>query len=378
MQHHKAVIGAGFGDEGKGLFTDYLCRNAERPLVIRFSGGQQAGHTVVHGGIRHVFSNFGSGTLQGAPSYFAKFCTIDPVGIVNELDVLLEKEVEPLLFIDAECPVTTPYDIHYNQQHHPHGSCGVGVGATINREEHFYSLTFADLFYPWVLETRLELIKEFYRNFNKEDSDIVLKVDDFLQCCSVITHSPWVRMSRGLPSGPGGQFSDYIYEGSQGLLLDQHHGFFPHVTRSDTGTKNILSLCADHAPEIYLITRAYQTRHGLGPMSHENLPHNIKENPLETNVCNRFQGEFRRSLLDLSLLEYAMQRDSLIAADSEKCLVITCLDHIRDEYRFTLQGQIVYCDDEDDFVKRIAEHLKIRKVYTSASDDSAQLVRRVL
>ncbi len=43
---HKAVIGAGFGDEGKGLFTDYLCQHAEQPLVIRFSGGQQAGHTV--------------------------------------------------------------------------------------------------------------------------------------------------------------------------------------------------------------------------------------------------------------------------------------------------------------------------------------------
>ncbi|MCI5211333.1 MAG: adenylosuccinate synthase, partial [Candidatus Electrothrix sp. ATG2] len=251
---NKVVIGAGFGDEGKGLFTDYLCRNAERPLVIRFSGGQQAGHTVVHNGIRHVFSNFGAGTLQGAPSYFARFCTIDPVGIVNELDVLLEKGVEPLLYIDAECPVTTPYDIRFNQQHHPHGSCGVGFGATLNREEHFYSLTFADLFYPWVLETRLQLIRDFYQG----DPDVVL--DDFLQCCSVITRSPWVRMSRGIPPDP---FSDAIYEGSQGLLLDQHYGFFPYVTRSDTGTKNIFALCGESMPEIFLITRAYQTRHGL-------------------------------------------------------------------------------------------------------------------
>ncbi|MDU9048830.1 MAG: adenylosuccinate synthetase [Candidatus Electrothrix sp. Rat3] len=367
---HKAVIGAGFGDEGKGLFTDYLCRNAERPLVIRFSGGQQAGHTVVHNGVRHVFSNFGSGTLQGVPSYFAKFCTIDPVGIVNELDVLLNKGVDPLLYIDAECPVTTPYDIRYNQQHHPHGSCGVGVGATINREEHFYSLTFADLFFPWVLETRLKLIKEFYSEYSSN-----VDLEDFLHCCSVLIRPPWVRMSRGMPPEP---FSEYIYEGSQGLLLDQHYGFFPHVTRSNTGTNNILSLCADHVPEIYLITRAYQTRHGLGPMSHENLPHNIQVNPQETNVRNRFQGKFRRSLLDLSLLEYAMQRDRLIAADHDKCLVITCLDHISDEYRLVLQGQIVYCDDEDDFVKRIAEHLKMRKVYTSTSDDSAQLVRHVL
>ena len=363
---HKAVIGAGFGDEGKGLFTDYLCRSAEQPLVIRFSGGQQAGHTVIFDGVRHVFSNFGAGTLQGVPCYFSRFCTIDPVGIVNELDTLLAQGAEPLLYIDGACPVTTPYDICYNQQHHPHGSCGVGVGATLNREEHFYSLTFADLFYPWVLETRLELIKEFYQGY----TDVVL--EDFLQCCSLISRSPWVEMSRGIPSG---QFSDYIYEGSQGLLLDQHYGFFPYVTRSNTGTKNILSLCGEHSPELYLITRAYQTRHGKGPLSHEALPHNIKKNPLETNICNPFQGEFRRSLLDLSLLEYALARDNLIAADLNKSLVITCLDHMRDEYRFILNGQIIHCDNEQDFVQRIAEQLRIRTVYTSSSDTADMICK---
>ena len=364
----KAVIGAGFGDEGKGLFTDYLCRHADRPLVIRFSGGQQAGHTVVHNGIRHVFSNFGSGTLQGAPSYFAKFCTVDPVGIVNELDVLLEKGVDPLLYIDAECPVTTPYDIHYNRRNHPHGSCGVGVGATLNREEHFCSLTFADLFYPWVLETRLKLVQDFYR---AQVSDV--DVEDFLRCCSVLTGSPWVRISRGLPPG---EFSEYIYEGSQGLLLDQHYGFFPYVTRADTGSRNVLALCGDKKPEIYLITRAYQTRHGDGPMTNEDLPHDIRQNSLETNVRNRFQGEFRRSLLDLSLLEYAIQRDPLIFSASDKRLVITCLDHIRDEYRFTRQGRVICCQSENEFVDKTARHLGIKTLYTSSSDESAKIIRR--
>jgi adenylosuccinate synthase len=364
---HQAVIGAGFGDEGKGLFTDYLCRQAEHPLVIRFSGGQQAGHTVVSGEVRHVFSNFGSGTLLGAPSYFARFCTIDPVGIVNELEVLLEKGVEPLLYIDGACPVTTPYDICYNQQHHPHGSCGVGVGATINREEHFFSLTFADLFYPWVLETRLELIKEFYQGY----TDVVL--ENFVQCCSVITQSPWIRLSRGVPSR---QFSEYIYEGSQGLLLDQHYGFFPYVTRSNTGTRNILSLCREDTPEFYLVTRAYQTRHGKGPLSCEELPHNIKENPLETNVCNPFQGEFRRSLLDLSLLQYALEQDPLIAAEPNKSLVITCLDHMKDEYRFLLHEQITHCNNEEDFVRRIAGQLGIKTVYTNTSE-SADTIRKL-
>ena len=235
----------------------------------------------------------------------------------------------------------------------------------------------ADLFFPWVLEARLELIKEFYREYSDSDGNAESDVqpEDFLHCCSALIESPWIHISRGFPPG---DFRDYIYEGSQGLLLDQHYGFFPYVTRSDTGTENILKLCGDMKPEIFLITRAYQTRHGQGPMSNEHLPHNIKKNPLETNVRNRFQGEFRRSLLDLSLLEYAMQRDKLIVDAPDKRLVITCLDHIKDEYRFTRQGQIIHCDNEDDFVERIAEHLKVRTVYTSTSDDSAYINRRVV
>ncbi|MCI5122218.1 MAG: hypothetical protein D3908_13705, partial [Candidatus Electrothrix sp. AUS4] len=251
-------------------------------------------------------------------------------------------------------------------------------GATFNREEHFYSLTFADLFYPWVLKTRLQLIREFYREHITDADDVIIeeKIEDFLHCCSVLTRSPWVRMSRGLPPGAGGEgFSDYIYEGSQGLLLDQHYGFFPYVTRAHTGMKNVLALCGDEEPEIYLITRAYQTRHGNGPMTNEGLPHNIQPNPLETNVRNRFQGEFRRTLLDLSLLEYAIQRDRLIFSDLDKRLVITCLDHIRDEYQLTLQGKLFHYKNENEFVEKIARHLRIKTVYTSASEDCTQVVR---
>src|SRR5690606_12238557 len=106
----KAVIGIGFGDEGKGITTDFLCSRSRNPIVVRFSGGHQAGHTVVLNGVRHVFSNFGSGTLRGAPTYWAKYCTVNPIGIINELDSLIKKGITPKLYIDEKCPITTPYD----------------------------------------------------------------------------------------------------------------------------------------------------------------------------------------------------------------------------------------------------------------------------
>ena len=78
------VIGAGFGDEGKGNMVNYLCKNSEKPLVIRFNGGHQMGHMCVVNEMRHIFSNFGSGSLVGAPTYISEYCTVDPVGTKNE------------------------------------------------------------------------------------------------------------------------------------------------------------------------------------------------------------------------------------------------------------------------------------------------------
>ena len=62
------LLGSSFGDEGKGIITDYMCNISTQPLVVRFSGGHNAGHTVVVDDKKHVFSHFGSGTLRGAPT----------------------------------------------------------------------------------------------------------------------------------------------------------------------------------------------------------------------------------------------------------------------------------------------------------------------
>jgi adenylosuccinate synthase len=169
-------------------------------------------------------------------------------------------------------------------------------------------------------------------------------------------------------------YGNIIYEGSQGILLDKNIGFFPHVTRSNTSSYN---LPIDVRTEFYLVTRAYQTRHGNGPMTNENLPHNIKINEDETNVTNKYQGEFRRTLLDLDLLQYGMSRDKNISNTFNRSLVITCLDHIEDEYRFTYKGKIINCNDEFDFVGKIADILDISNVITSHSPYTENLLKNV-
>jgi hypothetical protein len=99
-------------------------------------------------------------------------------------------------------------------------------------------------------------------------------------------------------------------------------------------------------------------------MTNLELPHNIKDNPFETNKTNQYQGEFKRSLLDLDLLKYGIQRDYLIRETLRKCLVITCMDLVKDEYRYTIGGKIKAHSNPEDFAKAIANHLGIWRVHT--------------
>jgi adenylosuccinate synthase len=357
-----AVIGLGFGDEGKGLVTDYLCSKFDNPLVIRFSGGHQAGHTVVRNGVRHIFSNFGSGTLSGTSTYWSKFCTVEPVGLMKELQILKDKGINPTLFIDGDCPVTTPYDIVCNQTISLNdGTCGVGFGTTLAREHNHYSLLFRDLFYPSVWTTKLKMIMDYYKN-------ISLRAIQFMDCIPAIVRSSNIL----LVDGYAPSFQGNIFEGAQGLLLDQNFGFFPHVTPSNTGTKNILKFTNNF--NVYLVTRAYQTRHGNGPMTNTDIGHSILYDPRESNITNDYQGQFRRSLLDIDLLLYVLDKDEYIRTTRHtKTLVITCLDHIRNEYRFTRQGNIVYCGSESNFIDRVSTLLNVDKVLISRTPESSKI-----
>lgn len=373
---NKAVIGLGFGDEGKGLVTNYLCMQAIDqlidPLVIRFSGGQQAGHTVRKSdGVSHVFSNFGSGTLSGIPTYWSKYCSVHPLGVVNELEALKSLGVSPKLLIDERSPLTTPFEIKNNQLlSKGHGTCGVGVGETFKREEEFYSFTFGDLFFHGIIERKLELIKNRYRNIlSKDDFELAeSNLPGFIEHCFIMMESNEIKRSYTMPDNSRYQaFDSHIFEGSQGLMLDQHIGYFPHVTRSNTGSTNLGSLTFGAPVEYWLVTRAYQTRHGNGPMSNEHIPHNIKDDPEETNITNEWQGDFRRALLDVDQLLYAISRDHVIRSSKRKKLVITCLDHIENDYRYTKAGKIVYCNNAEDFSRRVAEELSIEEIFISTT-----------
>lgn len=310
----RAVIGANFGDEGKGLITSYLCRQGAG-VVIRFNGGAQAGHTVVHeNGLRHVFHHFGSGTLEGVPTYLSQHFIVNPIAYFHEKDELSSKGLSAAVFAHPDCIVTTFADMMINQEleisrgKSRHGSVGLGINETVERSGiPELRVTMADL---WnnakSLEHKLSEICDKYARFRigrpieKPDNMICA----FIEACGAFAEDV-------SPAGMG-DCKDPVFEGAQGLLLDQDNKeFFPHVTRSHTGIRNVRSLCAQVGIadiDAYYVSRTYLTRHGAGALPGEDPILRFFD---DTNMPHNFQG----SCASRALIAQKCESDALLILD---------------------------------------------------------------
>jgi adenylosuccinate synthase len=344
----KAIItvGLGFGDEGKGACVDHLVRKFEYRLVIRYCGGHQAAHNVqLPDGRRHTFSQFGSGTFAGAKTYLGRHVIIEPFAMRREERHLADigfRDSFGLLSVHPECLVTTPFHRLYNRiletsrGSNAHGSCGVGIGAT--REYHLAhpadAIIAEDLRRPNELCRKMSLLK------NRTVSRIGIqlqcsKVDVSQQIRELGELSPdemaWALVGAAEPlffSRRPPQAETVIFEGSQGVLLDETFGFQPYTTWATVTPKHAIEMlpeCGVDEFSVLGVIRAYHTRHGHGPLPVEgpSVP--------EANVGNEetaWRGPMRSGPLNLDLLRYAVQ-----SCDPHRPsgLAVTCTDHIEDQ-----------------------------------------------
>lgn len=137
-----AVIGAGYGDEAKGVTTDVLAGSmtAADTLVVRTNGSNQAGHTVTTAaGRRHVFHHLSSGALAGAATHWSALAVANPMFLMEEIEVVRHLGGNVNISCDPRALITTPFDAIINQAAEiargvdRHGSCGMGFGETIER-----------------------------------------------------------------------------------------------------------------------------------------------------------------------------------------------------------------------------------------------------
>lgn len=351
MKHAQVIIGAGFGDEGKGHMTDYFCQkfSIDNTIVIRYNGGAQAGHTVkTPDGIKHVFSHFGSGTLLNIPTYLTKEFIVNPIMFNKEYDVLSSYNKYPVVYVHPECRITTPYDILLNhiiessRNSDKHGSCGLGIFETINRHKEI-SIKISDLTlmrYPDFREL-MQKVKSYAINRIIE-LGIILS-DEHKQLLDLDVTEQFIRdvqafLTRTFTVGNEQlkRYDIYIFESAQGLLLSEKHGVMPHLTPSDPGLTIPLELCKEVGVKtinVCYVTRCYTTRHGNGPLFNESSLEHMKLNVTdETNVMNDHQGQFRYAPLDLVSISNAINEDfkqtSTYKGIVTRQLAITCIDQL--------------------------------------------------
>ena len=297
------VLGLAFGDEGKGVTTQWLCQQAlnhgRNPMVVRFNGGAQAAHTIVLHGEEHICSTYGSGVLLGVPTFLDKHFYFDPICAFNEYRTISDKN--PILMAHPDCRVVTPYDViagANNEKVLKDGSCGKGLFQTFERynNAHFENILTQRHSEPH-LRRFLEQVRQYY-HADKEDELEEMFVHSMHELPFSVTAEP-----------PTDDKTALIYEGAQGLLLDMDYGFYPHVTPSHTGLDNLPKEQLQGA-NVYLVSRTYTTRHGNGYEPQHKLLWDLS-NKHEINVNNKFQGTFKTGMLELGLIHKAIDRHHL-------------------------------------------------------------------
>ena len=338
MRRAVITIGLGFGDEAKGATVDFLCRELKADLVVRYCGGCQAAHNVIlPDGTHHTFSQFGSGSLslRHTPTYIGPDVIISPLFMYNEARHLSELGLNPwkLLSVDKECLITTPYHqslnriLELNRGESRHGSCGLGIGATrehsILRPDDALRLKDLRVLSYNGRRAAIDKLKKIREWASKQAGVQVaecIEPDDLY--AHLINDSLKINVVDKMPD-----FKMAVFEGAQGVLLDENYGYHPHTTWSTTTLKHAGELLRGTDTEVSTIgcIRPYMTRHGAGPLVAENdsLLSNARRVDMG-NPANEWQGHIRYGALDLDALSYA---ESVLGGQLHG-IALSCLDHI--------------------------------------------------
>jgi adenylosuccinate synthase len=321
------VVDLGFGDAGKGHVVDALVRRTGARWVVRANGGAQAGHTVVlDDGRAHTFAQIGAGTfVAGVRTWLAEGMVVHPLALALEAEVLASKGVgDALARVSASthCRVITPWHQAANRLRERargaarHGSCGVGFGETVadalaHPED---TVRLGMLRDPSALRPVLERVRarkrEEVRALDVGDDDEMRAFEDdslvprWLERTAAIGRAiDLVEPDRAPPID-----GDVVFEGAQGVLLDEIHGFAPHTTWSScTFAPQEAELDRwgwPHPRRRIGVLRTYHVRHGPGPFPTETAALDVLPEP--HNVDGPWQGRFRRGFFDLVLARRAL------------------------------------------------------------------------
>lgn len=328
------VMGAQWGDEGKGKIVDYLAQDAK--YVVRFAGGANAGHTIVVDGKKYALHQVPSGILYPNKSVFlGSGMVIEPEALFNELKMLSDNGInwEGRVFISDRAHLTLP---GYRQmdkdrdaaRKRPIGTTGRGIGTTYSQKAERDGIRLADL--DW---------DEKWNDLDDSDKEFLGKYKEQLLKMRVdIAAKMWEFRN-----------DDILFEGAQGAMLDIDSGTYPYVSSGASGSYGAASgagIGPRAIDKVYGVFKAYETRVGNGPMPSEF--NDTTESELCTyvrNTGNEFgvtTGRARRcGYLDLVALRYACHVNSIDSLVLTHLDVYDEMDEIEACVAYDIDGKIV-------------------------------------
>ena len=275
------VVGGQWGDEGKGKITDYFARQAD--YVVRYHGGNNAGHTVIVDGSEYKLHLIPSGVLYDHPvSVIGNGVVIDPKALLKEIDYLNNKDIKPQLHISDRSHVIMPYHKQMDAALTNHqgklaaGSTMRGIAPVYADKMFRHGIRIIDLVDTDILNEKLKKAYQFNSNLINAISDQVIKEDEKSIFNEYIEYgkqlSPYIKdvsleLYHAQQNGKA-----ILFEGAQGISLDVDHGIYPYTTSSNSIAGNIATgtgVSFRDINRIIGVTKAYISRVGIGPLPTE-------------------------------------------------------------------------------------------------------------
>ncbi len=327
------IVGAQWGDEGKGKIVDLLAQDSD--LVCRYQGGPNAGHTIVVGGETYKIRQIPSGLIAGKRSAIGAGCVVDPSVLVAELDDLEERghPTAGVLFVSGNAHLIMPWHVALDGARERRlgnlqiGTTRRGIGPAYADKATRIGIRVQDLLDPKILRQKLELAvaeKNVWleRVYELEPFDLEQTVATHLAYAERL--GPYVAdtsllVDRALAAG-----ERVLFEGAQGTLLDLDHGTYPFVTSSSpiaAGAAVSFGIGPNRIEEVIGVAKAYVTRVGEGPFPSEiEGPDHDRVRELGQEFGTVTGRERRCGWLDLVALRFAVRVNGITA------LALTKLD----------------------------------------------------
>ena len=353
------IVGAQLGDEGKGGIVD--CFSDKADVVVRYQGGDNAGHTVVVGDDKYKLSLVPSGVVRGTIGVLGNGCVVNPETLFTEIDALRERGLDPDVRVAGRAHAIMPYhrvldgaeEAAKSGDDLDAGTTGRGIGPTYEDKAGRRGIRIADLLEPDLLRRRLEyalpgkrrLAEVVFDIDTDEAFDIDTVYDTYLAYGERLAEENMVIDAGVFLKGHIDAGDRLIYEGAQGTSLDIDHGVYPYTTSSNptagfaaTGSGVGPGVIADG--EIIGVIKAYLSRVGGGPLPTEldgDLADYIRERGGEYGTVT---GRPRRiGWLDLPMLHDATRASGYSGIVINHLDVLGGLDEVLIATHYALDGE---------------------------------------